>query len=514
MATYRITAPDGSQYTVTGDGTEQEALAHFQETWQQEPAKPALEPTRGRYTSQKLREKQYRMENPQPMSPWDMGTPDMGEGIVGIGEAALSLGSGAVATPVAGLAGLAATPFSRDPAALIESIRSRFTYAPRTQAGEQANASVSYPFEKLAQGADAVGDFVRRTTGSPALATAANVAIQSLPAAVGKGVSRAKVGNGRSRPADLGPNLARSEGEASIPPVQKARRDAGLEPVRSADQPPTLEQLRELKNAAYKKAEQTGVVVSRSAVNRFKVELVNELKKEGVNRKLHPKASAALEEIVNTTGQLSLSQIETLRKIANDAKTSIEPADARLGGKIVEKIDDFEESLSSSDVIAGDASAATAFKEARALNTRYAKTKVIEKIFDDAKLQAGANYTVSGMENALRQQFKALAKNERKMKGFTPEETAAIRKVAMGGPMENALRYLGKLAPNGVLSNMLGLTAVSVAGPGGILVPAVGAASKYGATRMTMKNATKAGEIVRRGPQKKPEPARVPEEVK
>ena len=42
MTTYVITAPDGRDYEVTGDGTEAEALAHFQSTWQQPQGKSVL----------------------------------------------------------------------------------------------------------------------------------------------------------------------------------------------------------------------------------------------------------------------------------------------------------------------------------------------------------------------------------------------------------------------------------------------------------------------------------------
>jgi hypothetical protein len=264
-------------------------------------------------------------------------------------------------------------------------------------------------------------------------------------------------------------------------------------------QPPTIEELTAAKNAAYKAAEDTGVVISRDALNKLKGTIYSDLKKEGIDSTLHPKATAAAKRILETKGQLSLSEIETLRKIAGAAAGSIEKADARLGSRIIEHIDDFEAGLSQSDVVGGSAAAATAFKEARALNTTLSKARVIQKIFDDAEVTAGANYTVSGMENALRQQFKALAKNDRRLRGFTPTEIAAIRKVAMGGPLENALRMVGKFAPNGVVSSMAGMGSVMVAGPAGMAIPAAGVAGKYAATKMTMKNAKNVENIVRSG---------------
>jgi hypothetical protein len=235
-------------------------------------------------------------------------------------------------------------------------------------------------------------------------------------------------------------------------------------------------------------------------MNRLKVELVDDLKKEGIDKDLHPAATAALKRVLDTKGQPSLNQLETLRKIANDARTSNNPADARLGGRIIDKIDDFEETLVASDVVKGDAAAATAFKEARSLNQRLAKAKTIQKLFDDAELAVGANYTTAGMDTALRQQFRALAKNDRKLRGFTQEERAAIRKVALGGPVQNAMRVLGKAAPDGVLSFLAGLGAYGAAGPAGLALPAAGIVAKQGAAKMGMRNANRVAEMVRGGP--------------
>ncbi|MGC4028928.1 MAG: hypothetical protein QM696_08655 [Steroidobacteraceae bacterium] len=57
MAIYEITAPDGRKYRVTGNGTQEEALAHFQEQWQAQQApvtklppantEPAADPSAG-----------------------------------------------------------------------------------------------------------------------------------------------------------------------------------------------------------------------------------------------------------------------------------------------------------------------------------------------------------------------------------------------------------------------------------------------------------------------------------
>ena len=116
---------------------------------------------------------------------------------VGMAEGAASLATGAIATPLAGLGGIGAAIAKQfgadiDPAEVIKYIQEKGTYQPKSEAGKNLVNIVSYPFEKLAQGADKVGGAVTDATGSPVLGTAANTAIQALPLAIGKGASAVK----------------------------------------------------------------------------------------------------------------------------------------------------------------------------------------------------------------------------------------------------------------------------------------------------------------------------------
>lgn len=103
-------------------------------------------------------------------------------------EPVMSLGSNALITPVAGLAGLG-TAAARGlgltdamPGDVVRSIQGAGTYQPRTTAGQAATGILSYPFEKLAQGADWLGERTAEMSGSPALGAAVNTAVQSVPA--------------------------------------------------------------------------------------------------------------------------------------------------------------------------------------------------------------------------------------------------------------------------------------------------------------------------------------------
>lgn len=123
-------------------------------------------------------------EAPKPTMP-DRAALQTGKtGELGIAEGGLSLATGAVAAPIAGLSGLAAAAAKAlgltdtDPAELIRKVQEAITYQPRSEAGKTVASVASYPFEKLAQGADYVGGKTAEATGSPALGAAVNAGLQ------------------------------------------------------------------------------------------------------------------------------------------------------------------------------------------------------------------------------------------------------------------------------------------------------------------------------------------------
>lgn len=109
-------------------------------------------------------------------------------------ETAANLASGALSAPVAGLAGIG----SGMDANVTESVGEALTYHPKTEGGKTLTNAVTWPFQKLAQGADWVGDKLNNPgvviptpygniRGGAGPAAVANTAIQSLPALLMKG---------------------------------------------------------------------------------------------------------------------------------------------------------------------------------------------------------------------------------------------------------------------------------------------------------------------------------------
>lgn len=465
-------------------GTGQDAWSEFQDVQQSAAPQPANEPATGK---------------------------PVGSAESLIREPLLVAGTSAFAAPVAGIAGIG-TAGARalgltdaEPADVVGRVQSALTYEPRTQAGDAGTAALSYPFEKLAQGADWAGqqvaDSARAYVGPNAanvLGTATNVGVQSAPALLGRRggkVSR----DVTSSPDPVSPAAASREAQPAAAAAKTAERPSGLGGV--PEGVPSLEQIKTDAAAAYKRADEAGIVVQDNSLKGLKTRVTTIAKKEGLDRDLHPDSAAVLKKITQSKGNLTLSELETLRKVANDARGSMKPADQRIAGKIVDEIDDYIDNLSDTDIVAGDATKAKALKEARSLYSRQKKAEEINDLVERAKISA-PNFSGSGMENALRTEFRNLAKNKNRMRRFTPEEQAAIKKVATGGPLENTMRFIGKFAPTGVVSGILtGGAGAMIGGPLGAALPLAGLGGRAAATRMTMKNVTAAEELMRRGPQ-------------
>jgi hypothetical protein len=100
-------------------------------------------------------------------------------------------------------------------------------------------------------------------------------------------------------------------------------------------------------------------------------------------------------------------------------------------------------------------------KVANAMYQRAMKGETLSDLLRIAEVNAG-QYSQSGMENAVRGQFRELARKivRGQEVGWTPEEVQAINQIAAGGTLDNALRYIGKFAPRGPVSASTGMGSV------------------------------------------------------
>lgn len=365
--------------------------------------------------------------------------------LFGVGEAGATLATGMAAPAVAGFKGMLTgkEPTNEDV--------SRFTYEPRTDTGKALVGLAGTAAEPAAE-------FLQDTGADVAL----------LPLTI---------------------------------EAQALRRAPTAKPAPG----PSKEALRTATDAAYDAARASNVVYRPQALMKLRGRVESLLRREGFDRDLHPDTAAVVRRLSEqeAAGQpLGLDEMENLRRVALNAEGAQKPGDRRLASLVVDEIDDVTDELGAADTFAGDSEQAQAIlRQARDYHTRVKKSDEIDELIRRAELSA-PNFSASGMENALRTEFRALAKNQKRMRRFSPEERAAIERVAKGDLPTNALRMLGKFAPTGAVSTGISSGVGFMAGgPAGALgVPAAGLASRVGATALTKRAANRAGEIMRGEP--------------
>ena len=168
------------------------------------------------------------------------------------GEAALNFGSQVIAIPAAGWVGMGSEAThalgitDEDPADTVRKVADAMTYQPRGEMGKGAAKIVAYPFEKLSEAGQYVGDKVLDATGSPVAATVADTAVNAVPMLFGAKGKRAKAGEipkGAEVAAHEGGFVPLSEGEnGSI--EAGARRVAGNDSTLYGAETEGLEALR------------------------------------------------------------------------------------------------------------------------------------------------------------------------------------------------------------------------------------------------------------------------------
>lgn len=381
---------------------------------------------------------------------------------------AVNMAVDAVNVPLSGLAGL--------------------TELATGQGAEQAAETVKTVQEEGIS--KAAGERVFEETGSPIAATIAETAPTAAAELAGLGLGRRAAQSARrgATPAQI---------VASNVPSERQVRSAIIEAA------PSLDEIKDASRALYKEIDDTGAQVSDDSYLNLVVDIREMASKSGHRASLNPKSEAVIRELENEIGMShKVSDIDSLRKVAQQAAKSIDPSDSRIGSKIIDKIDDYLDDLSPSDIV-GDIDAdqvGNTYRRARELWGRNKKQSIIQDAIERAELQA------SGFENGLRTQFRQILNNKRKRRAFTEAEINDMKKIVEGTKGANYAKFLGRFGmTEGQATSALGAAISAGAGgavggaPGAAASLAVGQFSKNLAQRLTKNNARFADAVVRAG---------------
>jgi hypothetical protein len=176
------------------------------------------------------------------------------------------------------------------------------------------------------------------------------------------------------------------------------------------------------------------------------------LRAEGYTPKAYPKIAGAIEELTSSTQPKDWTELQALRKIIRGAQKSIDPEEKRLGSILLDRFDNYLMKVDQTKVDSGDTKVMSkTWIEARDSYSKMKKSEIFTDMLEEAKLDA-TKYTQSGAENSMAAQLRQLAKNDKRMAMFTPDERDAIRKAAEGDVPQKLLRFFGKFAPTGVIT--------------------------------------------------------------
>jgi hypothetical protein len=268
---------------------------------------------------------------------------------------------------------------------------------------------------------------------------------------------------------------------------------------------PSLQQLDVAAGAKYDAARASGVVAPQSGtqgisqtIRKIAVDegLISPTGRLDTTRPYIAEALKTFEDY--SKGTMTVPQMQSVRRKLTDAAKSTEPGERRIAMKMLDEFDAFTDKL------------APQLAEGNEIYRQLKKGEMIEQTIELAGSRAG-QFSGSGFENALRTEFRALERAiiKGELKGLSQAEIDAITKVARGGPVENILRYVGKLAPTGVVSfgagagvpfmvgNAVGGPAAGAAAAGATM--GAGFLGRAGATALTNRNAQIASALMRNG---------------
>lgn len=383
-----------------------------------------------------------------------------------------------------------------------DAVRSAGELVPAAVTGGAVIKTAASTLPKIGQASESVAKGVLRQVGNVSLKTEAAAGALSGAGAEGGGELGEELGGATGRV------IGEQAGGLLAPLSASVVKNTGKSFVTSGakkllkESAPTIEGLKETARKVYKHIDDLGAVVDTRRVGRLSKQLHESVVKEGFDTDLHPKVSVALKRFAETDGKdLSLSEIDILRKKARNAVSSLDPDEQRLGKILVNKIDDFLDNLKPKDFKRGASNeVGYLYKDARQLWSRAKKAELLEEAFTKANLQA------SGFENGIRVQLRSILNNKKKRAGFTTEEIKVMQQVVKGGGLENTAKMLGRLGfSEGQASNMLlGSLGVAggaaVAGTGGaVAIPLIGQVSRKLAQKLTKNNAEFTDAVVRAG---------------
>jgi len=213
---------------------------------------------------------------------------------------------------------------------------------------------------------------------------------------------------------------------------------AGLRRGASA---PSIDQVRGRAKAKYAEVDSAGVMFDPASYSMMIDDVVQRLTNQGYNATAHTALAGWLSRLERTrnTGS-TLTELDSFRsELQKRLGPSADPNTRRLMNEAKDAIDDYVSNAGPADIMTGNLpQAQAALGDARRLWTSVSKAEKIEELLRRASVHEGSQSA------AIRNEFRSLALNERRMRQFSPVEREFIERVAKGTPLPKALEWFGE----------------------------------------------------------------------
>ncbi len=258
---------------------------------------------------------------------------------------------------------------------------------------------------------------------------------------------------------------------------------------------PSTEELHDASQGHYNAVHGFGVEMRPGFGHDIADNILNELHAESYRDYLAPKTFSAIEELRTPAGQnVGTQDLEGVRRLLN--RVAADPVERDAARRAIGQIDDALVNLDPADAVVNAHFAPRVAQEATRARGDYAAYKQaqqIEQATDAASLETASTGAGTNIDNKTRQKFRAILTNPKKARGYSREELAQMRQLVEGTAGGNAARFVGKLAPSGIvsggLSAALGHAIGHTAG-----VPIVGYVAKQLADAATARAAARLSE--------------------
>lgn len=268
---------------------------------------------------------------------------------------------------------------------------------------------------------------------------------------------------------------------------------------------PTIQELHDAAEAGYRNARGYGVEIRRQPVARLADDILTDLGSDGFRARNVPRTFDAIDELRNPAGRhVTIDDIESVRRVLNRAGANpLEPAEREASRRAIAAIDNYVSTLDPRHVAINPHYAHDVAQEIEGARGNWAAMRRSEDVnnrLEAADLRAASTGSGSNINNAIRQNIRAILTNPRARRGFSREELAQMERIVRGTFAGNAARLLGKLAPTGAVSGGIALEMGShfLHGPAGLgAVPIAGAIAKRIGDASTTRQARLLDEMVR-----------------